>query len=417
MKIGVIGAGSTYTPELVEGLLRRQEAIGLDELTLMDIDDEKLAVVGGLARRMVERAGAPFVVRLTTERLDAIRDAAFVLTQMRVGRLAARRKDELIPRQQGFIGQETTGPGGFAKALRTIPVILQIAREMEEYAPGAIMINFTNPAGLMTEAVLTHSGVNAVGLCNGPLGTRKAIVAALGARDHDVSMRYFGLNHLSFASDIALQGHDVTDRVIEALARDADATDAAVLRALRMVPSNYLQYYYRTAEKLEEQRREERSRAEQVMEIEARLLALYRDPDLTEKPAILEQRGGAWYSTVATALIDSIANNTGDVHIVNTRNRGAIADLPPECAVEVAAVIDGRGATPLTQGRLPLRVRGLVQHVKAYEQLTVQAAVTGDREAAVWALVNHPLVGSHAAAVALVDCLVDAHRDYLPAFV
>ncbi len=417
MKIGVIGAGSTYTPELVEGLLRRQEAIGLDELTLMDIDEEKLAVVGGLARRMVERAGAPFTVRLTTERLDAIRGAAFVLTQMRVGRLAARRKDELIPRQQGFIGQETTGPGGFAKALRTIPVILQIAREMEEYAPGAVMINFTNPAGLVTEAVLTHSGVNAIGLCNGPLGTRKAIVAALGARDHDVSMRYFGLNHLSFAADIALQGRDVTDRVIEALARDADATDAAVLRALRMVPSNYLQYYYRTAEKLEEQRREERSRAEQVMEIEEQLLALYRDPDLTEKPAILEQRGGAWYSTVATALIDSIANNTGDVHIVNTRNRGAIADLPPECAVEVAAVIDGRGATPLTQGRLPLRVRGLVQHVKAYEQLTVQAAVTGDREAAVWALVNHPLVGSHAAAVALVDRLVDAHRDYLPAFV
>ena len=292
MKIGVIGAGSTYTPELVEGLLRRQEAIGLDELTLMDIDDEKLAVVGGLARRMVERAAAPFTVRLTTERLDAIRDAAFVLTQMRVGRLAARRKDELIPRQQGFIGQETTGPGGFAKALRTIPVILQIAREMEEYAPGAIMINFTNPAGLVTEAVLTHSGVNAIGLCNGPLGTRKAIVAALGARDRDVSMRYFGLNHLSFAADIALQGRDVTDRVIEALARDADATDAAVLRALRMVPSNYLQYYYRTAEKLEEQRREERSRAEQVMEIEEQLLALYRDPDLTEKPAILEKRGG-----------------------------------------------------------------------------------------------------------------------------
>jgi len=417
IKIGVIGAGSTYTPELVEGLLRRQEAIGLDELILMDIDEEKLAVVGGLARRMVERAGAPFTVRLTTERLDAIRDAAFVLTQMRVGRLAARRKDELIPRQQGFIGQETTGPGGFAKALRTIPVILQIAREMEEHAPGAIMINFTNPAGLVTEAVLTHSGVNAIGLCNGPLGTRKAIVAALGARDRDVSMRYFGLNHLSFAADIALNGRDVTDRVIEALARDADATDAAVLRALRMVPSSYLQYYYRTAEKLEEQRREERSQAEQVMEIEEQLLALYRDPDLTEKPAILEKRGGAWYSTVATALMDSIANNTGDVHIVNTRNRGAIADLPPECAVEVAAVIDGRGATPLTQGPLPLRVRGLVQHVKAYEQLTVQAAVTGDREAAVWALVNHPLVGSHAAAVALVDRLLEAHRDYLPAFV
>jgi len=416
IKIGVIGAGSTYTPELVEGLLQRRERIGLDELVLMDIDAEKLSVVGALALRMAERAGNPFSVRLTTERLDAVRDAAFVLTQMRVGRLAARRKDELIPRQQGVIGQETTGPGGFANALRTIPVILEVARQMEEHAPDAVMINFTNPAGIVTEAVLTHSGVNAIGLCNGPIGTRKAIVKALGAEDREVSMRYFGLNHLSFAAGIALRGRDVTDRVIEALAPAADETDAAILRGLRMVPSGYLQYYYRTGDKMEEQRREERSRAEQVMEIEEQLLQMYRDPDLTEKPAILEQRGGAWYSTVATALMDSIANNTGDAHVVNTRNRGAIADLPPECAVEVTAMIDARGATPVAQGPLPPRVRGLIQHVKAYEQLTVQAAVTGDREAAVWALVNHPLVGSHRAATELVDHLLEAHRDYLPAF-
>jgi len=416
IKIGVIGAGSTYTPELVEGLLRRRERIGLDELVLMDIDDEKLSVVGGLARRMVEREGAPFSVRLTTDRLEAIRGAAFVLTQMRIGRLAARRKDELIPRQHGAIGQETTGPGGFANALRTVPVVLQVARQMEEHAPDAVMINFTNPAGIVTEAVLTHSGVNAIGLCNGPIGTRKTIVAALDAEDRDVSMRYFGLNHLSFAADIALRGRDVTAEVVEALARAADETDAAILRGLRMVPSGYLRYYYRADETMEEQRREERSRAEQVMEIEEQLLRMYRDPDLAEKPAILEQRGGAWYSTVATALIDSIVNNTGDVHVVNTRNRGAIADLPAECAVEVAAVIDGRGAAPVTQGSLPLRVRGLVQHVKAYEQLTVQAAVTGDRETAIWALVNHPLVGSYRAAVELVDLLLEAHRDYLPAF-
>ncbi len=192
-KIGVIGAGSTYTPELIEGLLHRQHDIALDELVLMDIDAEKLHVVGGLAQRIVERAGSPFTVRLTTERLDAIRGAAFVLTQMRIGRLPARRQDELIPRALGFIGQETTGPGGFANALRTIPVILSIAREMEEHAPDACMINFTNPAGIVTEAVLTHSGIRALGLCNGPIGTRKAIVRVLGAADHEVSMRFFGL--------------------------------------------------------------------------------------------------------------------------------------------------------------------------------------------------------------------------------
>ena len=416
LKIGVIGAGSTYTPELVEGFLQRAQSIPLAELVLMDIDEEKLSIVGGLAQRMVQRAGSSITVRLTTDRTEAIAGSAFVLTQMRIGRLQARRKDELIPRRLGYIGQETTGPGGFAKALRTIPVILEIARQMEEHAPGATMINFTNPAGIITEAVLNHSRVNAIGLCNGPIGMRKAILGALGAEDRDVSMRYFGLNHLSFAADILHRGRDVTDAVIEALARETDETGAAILRGLRMVPSGYLQYFYRTPEKVEQQRREEKCRAEEVMEIEEQLLTMYQDPNLAERPAILEKRGGAWYSTVATMLIASMVSNAGDVHVVNTRNNGAIPDLPPECAVEVPAVIDARGATPVVQGPLPLRVRGLVQHVKVYEQLTMQAAVTGDRETAIWALVNNPLVGSYQAAAELVDRLVEAHRAYLPAF-
>jgi 6-phospho-beta-glucosidase len=416
LKIGVIGAGSTYTPELVEGFLQRAESIPLAELVLMDIDEKKLAIVGGLAQRMVQRAGSSITVRLTTDRTVAIAGSAFVLTQLRIGRLQARRKDELIPRRLGYIGQETTGPGGFAKALRTIPVILDIAHQMEERAPGATMINFTNPAGIITEAVLNHSRINAIGLCNGPIGTRKAILGVLGADDRDVSMRYFGLNHLSFAADILYRGRDVTGAVIEALARETDETGAAILRGLRMVPSGYLQYFYRTPEKVEQQRREEKCRAEEVMEIEEQLLTMYQDPNLAERPAILEKRGGAWYSTVATMLIASMVSNAGDVHVVNTRNNGAIPDLPPECAVEVPAVIDARGATPVVQGPLPLRVRGLVQHVKAYEQLTVQAAVTGDRETAIWALVNNPLVGSYQAAAELVDRLVEAHRAYLPAF-
>ncbi len=416
LKIGVIGAGSTYTPELVEGLLQRVDRIPLRELVLMDIDEQKLSIVGELARRMARRAGADLSISLTTDRIEAIKGADFVLTQMRVGRLEARLKDELIPRRLGYIGQETTGPGGFANALRTIPVILDIAWQMEEYAPGAIMINFTNPTGIITEAVLTHSRVNAIGLCNGPLGTRKNIMRALSAPDAAVSLRYFGLNHLAFAADIMLDGRDVTDQAIAALASETDDIEGAILRGLRMVPSNYLQYFYRTPEKLAAQQAEVKSRAEQVMEIEEQLLTLYRDPNLAEKPAILEQRGGAWYSTVATTLIAAIVGNLGEVHIVNTRNRGAIPDLPPECAVEVPAVIDGRGATPVAQGPLPLRVRGLVQHVKAYEQLTVRAAVTGDREIAIWALVNNPLVGSYPAAAELVDRFLEAHQAFLPAF-
>src|SRR5919201_5816172 len=350
LKIGVIGAGSTYTPELVEGFLRQAESIALTELVLMDIDEEKLSIVGGLAQRMVQRAGSSINVRLTTDRTEAIASSAFVLTQMRIGRLQARRKDELIPRQLGYIGQETTGPGGFAKALRTIPVILDVAHQREEHAPGATMINFSNPAGLITEAVLNHSRVNAIGLCNGPIGTRKAILEALGAEDHDVSMRYFGLNHLSFAADILHRGRDVTDAVIEALARETDETGAAILRGLRMVPSGYLQYFYRTPEKVEQQRREEKCRAEEVMEIEEHLLTMYQDPNLAEKPAILEKRGGARYSTFAIMSIASIVSNSGEVHVVNTRNNGAIPDLPPDCAVEMQAGIEPLGVTPVIQG-------------------------------------------------------------------
>jgi 6-phospho-beta-glucosidase len=416
LKIGVIGAGSTYTPELVEGLIAQHERIPLRELVLMDIDPRKLSIVGDLARRMVRRSGLPIEVRLTGERSVAIEGAAFVLTQLRVGGLAARRLDELIPRQLGYVGQETTGAGGFFKALRTIPVILEIAGEMEERAPGAVLVNFTNPAGIITEAVLNRARVPVVGLCNGPIGTRKQILQLLDAGNRDLAMRYFGLDHLSFAADLTLRGRDVTAEAIAALAARSDPIGAAILEGLQLVPSSYLQYFYRRPEKVDEQRAEAQSRAERVMEIEEELLRLYQDPALAEKPKILEQRGGAWYSTVATMVIAAMVGNTGEVHIVNTRNNGAIPDLPPECAVEVQASVDARGATALVQGPLPLRVRGLVQQVKAYEQLTVEAAVSGDRQAAIWALVNNPLVGSYAAATEIFDRLLEAHRPYLPAF-
>ena len=416
MKIGVIGAGSSYTPELIEGLIQRRELIALQELVLMDIDETRLRIVGELAQRMVQRAGNPFTVILTSNRLEAIQGASYVLTQIRVGRLQAREKDELIPRSLGYIGQETTGPGGFFKALRTIPVILDIARQMEQHAPDAFMLNFSNPAGLITEAVLRHSKVKIIGLCNGPYGTIRNIARVLGAEPRELSMRFFGLNHLSFADGVHLRGQDVHAQVIEALAAAADPVEAAILRELQLIPSNYLQYFYHTAEKLVEQQAESKSRAQQVMEIDAELFRLYQDPALAEKPKILEQRGGAWYSTVATELIASITGNTGDVHIVNTRNNGAIPDLPPDCAIEVAASVDGRGATALVQGPMPLRVRGLVQQLKAYEQQTVQAAVSGDRSTARWALMNNPLVGSFSGAGILIDQLIEAHREFLPAF-
>ena len=423
LKVGVIGGGSSYTPELIEGFIKRRGELPVSRIVLMDIDRERLGVVGGLARRMVKRTGVETEVLLTTERQAALEGADFVITQIRVGGLEGRARDEKIPLEFGIIGQETTGPGGFAMALRTIPVMLDLAREMETLSPNGWLINFTNPSGLITEALNRHSQVQAIGLCNGPITMRHRIASALGVDGERIWLDYFGLNHLSWIRRAFLDGRDITADLLAEIAETPGQTplldfdfDKTLIAALSLIPSGYLRYFYYTDRVLKQMQEAEKTRAEVVMEIDRELMELYKSPDLGEKPKVLEQRGGAWYSDVAVALISAMANDKNEVHIVNVLNRGALKGLPDEAVVEVPALVNHSGAHPLVIGEMPTTVRGLVQAVKTYEELTVEAAVAGSRQAALLALVAHPLVPTVDVAERLLDRILEANRAYLPQF-
>ena len=423
LKICVIGGGSTYTPELIEGLIGRQAELGLATVTLIDIDEDRLRVVGGFAKRMIRAAGSPIELVLSTERKEALEGADYVISQIRVGGNAQRIVDEKIPLRFGIVGQETTGPGGLAKALRTIPVMLSIAADMERLSPQAWLINFTNPSGLITEALLKHSKAQVIGLCNLPINMIHAVAGYLGVSPQRVSLDYVGLNHLSWVKGVYLNGQEVSEVVLTKVMEEARQAaeghspfSPELLEALGMLPCYYLRYYYHHDEVLKEQKRAGKSRGEEVQGIEERLLAMYADPHLISKPKELEKRGGALYSTAAVSLIAAIVGNKNEVHIVNSRNRGAIADLPEDSVVEVPCLVGAAGATPLTVGYLPVAIRGLIQAVKAYEEITIEAAVTGDRRTALQALLNHPLVPSFEVANALLNAILEANSDYLPQF-
>src|SRR5919197_420545 len=418
LKIAVVGGGSTYTPELVQGFAARQDRLPVDELALHDVDAERLEVVGGLSRRMLDRSGWDGRLLLAGGREQALDGADFVVVQLRVGGQAMRLADETVPLEFGCIGQETTGPGGFAKALRTVPVVLELAEEAERRAaPGAWLVDFTNPVGIVTQALLDH-GRRAVGLCNSAIGFQRHFAGLLGVAADRVELEHVGLNHLTWVRAVRVDG---VDRLPELLDRHGEEVAAglglppALLHTLGAVPSYYLRYYYATGEVLAEQRRNP-SRAEQVMAIERELLELYRDPALDTKPALLERRGGAWYSEAAAALIASLHAGTGDVQVVDVRNDGALPDLPDDAVVEVPARIGGDGAHPLPLAPLAPEFLGLVQQAKAYERLAVAAALGGDRAVALKALLANPLVREYRVAAPLLDALLERSRPYLPRF-
>jgi 6-phospho-beta-glucosidase len=417
IKIALIGAGSSYTPELVDGLINCYGSLPLEELALMDINAERLNILAGLARRMFAKAGLPIRVVATQDRRQALANATFVCTLIRVGGMDARIQDERIPLKYGVIGQETTGPGGFAKALRTIPVMLDIARDTVAVAPGAWIINYTNPSGLVTEAVTTCCPeANIVGLCSGPFGWTNAVLRALDVAPAHAHVDWIGLNHLGWITCVSVDGQDRTDDAIEAVIAGGWPIEGDLMRALRAIPCSYLGNYYHRDRVLEKARQAEQTRGEQVKGIEAELMRIYADPDLAEKPELLKKRGGGGYSDVATAAMLAIYHNRAERQYINTPSRGAVRELPEEAVVEVPCVVDGAGARPLVAGSLPLSIRGLVCAVKAYEQLTVRAAATGDRKVALQALLAHPLVPSYDVAVHLLDDLLAAHRRYLPQF-
>ena len=417
-KIAVVGGGSTYTPELVDGIARRSTRLTADELALFDIDPERLAIVGGLAERMLARGGWPGRLTRTTRREEALDGADFVLVQLRVGGQQARLVDETLPNRFGAIGQETTGPGGFAKALRTVPVLLEIAREVtRRSAPGAWIVDFTNPVGIATRALL-DDGHRAIGLCNVAIGLQRAFAQRFGVDPDHVELEHVGLNHLSWERAVRVAGVDQLPRLVETDAAglgEMVGVPAGIVSAQGALPSYYLRYYYCTPEVLAEQR-DGHHRADEVIQIEHDLLELYRDPRLDTKPELLEHRGGAFYSEAAAQLIASLHDGRGDVQVVDTYNGGALPDLPDGVVVEVPARITREGAAPLAQAPLAPDMHGLVEAARAYEELTIAAATSGDRVLALRALAANPLVPGWATAEALLDALLDANRQFLPRF-
>jgi len=416
LKVCVIGAGSTYTPELIEGFIKRKKELPVSEFALMDIDAEKLRVVGGLAARMIEKSGLGAKVDLITDRRKALEGADFVLTQIRVGGIPARIRDEHIPIEFGIIGQETTGPGGFAKALRTVPVMIDIARNIEKLAPNAWWINFTNPSGIVTEALLKYTKVNVIGLCNVPIGMTKALAKKLEVEPEDLLLNYVGLNHLSWVTRVCVHGRDVTREAVKKSLAGRAEEDQAWMKTYGMIPNGYLRYYYARDKVMDGLKKAEKTRGEIVSEVEASLLEKYRNPNLKKKPKELEKRGGAHYSTAAVSLAAAIHRNKKELHIVNTRNGSTIPCLPADSAIEVNCMIDGGGAHPLAVGEIPLEIRGLLQAVKSYEELTVKAAAEGSKKIALQALVAHPLVPSFTVAKDLLDRILEANAEYLPQF-
>lgn len=422
-KVGVVGGGSSYTPELLEGLLDRRQILELSEICLMDIDPHRLEILGALGNRMALKAGAGVTIRTTQDLRDAVAGASFVITQFRAGGMAARIRDEKLGLRHNIIGQETTGVGGFAKALRTIPVLLDVTRIMEQSAPNAWLLNFTNPAGLITDAALKHSKAKVIGMCNIPIGYIMDIAMATGAASETVALDYVGINHLSWVRGCTINGEDRWDEFLSVAEDDFLEEDDAPGRAMakwmrfhRLVPNYYLQYYYCTNLVLEKLKSQQRTRGEEVVEVEKTLFEKYRDPELKEKPQELEKRGGAFYSTAACNLIESLVTDKRDIQIVNVRNQGTVAELPSQASVEVPCTITSQGPIPLAQRPLEPEIRGLLQVVKAYEELTVEAAVRGDRRSALLALSVHPLVRQVELLEKVVDEILEENRPYLPQF-
>lgn len=429
VKIVTIGGGSSYTPELVEGFIKRYDSLPVDELWLVDIEEgkEKLEIVAALARRQIEKAKLPMKLYTTLDRRQALPGADFVTTQMRVGLLDARIKDERIPLSHGMLGQETNGAGGLFKGLRTIPVILDICKDIKELCPNAWLINFTNPAGMVTEAINRY-GVHkkAIGLCNVPINMHISIAEILELPREDVEVHFGGLNHMVYATKVLVNGED---RTAEALDKWGTMSmnnitgiswNKSFVDTLGVMPCPYHRYFYMAKEYLAEaieKFEHNGTRAEMVKQVETDLFELYKNPELDEKPELLSKRGGAYYSDAACNLICSIYSDKGDIQVVNTLNTGrAIENFEEDEIVEVSCRITKDGPVPLKIGALPKATNGLIQEIKSFELASVEAAVSGDYNKALLAMMINPLVGSQKLAITVLDELLVAHRKYLPQF-
>ena len=400
MKLAVIGGGSTYTPELIDGIIKRNERLPITEIYLLDITTERVSVIAAFASRMLKAAEKDISIQFGTDLDEAIKGADFVVSQFRVGSQRARHKDELLGRKYGLIGQETVGVGGFAKALRTIPVAMNIANKVQELAPNATFLNFTNPAGLITQALISNfPKLNIVGLCNVPWNTRIEIAEAMNTDFAKVQFDYVGLNHLSWVRGVNIDGTDVSAAAIRAFrgltidkakVGDSPAWTQSDIDNLDAIPNYYLLYYYQTQNWINYQKNHD-TRASEVIKIEDELIEKFKDANLFAKPEELMKRGGAYYSDSAAELMADIHNNAGTTHIVNTINNGAIPGLPKDAVVEIPALITESGATAIPTSSLRPDIDSLVRSVKNFELLTINAALTGDEDSAIRALITNPI--------------------------
>lgn len=433
LKIVVIGGGSSYTPEFIEGIIKRYDELPVGEIWLVDVEtgQEKLSIVGNLAKRMVKKSGLQIDIHLTLDRKEALIGADYVATQIRVGQLGARAKDERIPLSYGFIGQETNGAGGLLKGLRTVPVILEIAEEMQELCPDAWLINFTNPTGLLTEALFRYSKhKKVIGLCNVPITMEKGLATVLDIEAERLRIDFLGLNHMVYGFNVwidnEIKTNEVIDKYIEKC-KDINMSnitsmewEVSFIKSLGLIPCPYHKYYYKSNQMLAdglEKFKKGKTRAEEVIETEKELFKLYQDVNLSEKPKQLEKRGGAYYSDAACNLISSIYNDKGDLQVVNTLNNGTIKDFPDNYVIETTCEITANGPIPYKfVDEFPVQVKGLIQQIKQFEILGAEAAVTGDYEKALLAMVTNPLVFNDTLGIKMLDEMLLENKQYLSRF-
>ena len=428
MKITVIGGGSTYTPELINGFLQTIDQLPVNEIWLMDNDPQRLAIVGGFVERLVRESKQPLKIVLSDNLHDSITESDFVITQLRVGQMPARREDEYLGKRHRLIGQETTGIGGMSKALRTIPVILEICEQIKRAAPDAFLLNFSNPSGLVMEAITRYaSKVKAVGVCNSAYTTKMKILRELSSSRReeftpgDGELLTLGLNHLTWHFGFKLRGEDVWEEVFRSYLKQLRSLDEPpfnpdFIEKQKVIPNDYLEYYFQVDRKLKLQDSWPPSRAETVMEIEKEVLALFSDPKQTQVPESLLQRGGSYYSSVAIGIMNAIWNDLGETHVANVSHQGQVRGWEQEWVLEMPCKVDRNGVQPLETPPLPLYNYAILEQVKQYELLTVEAAVHGDRDAAFRALVTHPLGPVEEQAGVVLEDMLTTHQRYLPRF-
>lgn len=424
LKVAIVGSGSTYTPELIKGFISRKDSLKVDSFYMMDINREKNTIVSNLAKRMLKNYGMDTQVVITENLSEAIENADYVLGQIRVGGLDSRIKDEKIPLKYNLLGQETTGAGGFMKALRTLPVLEEIAHVIEQKAPNAWFINFSNPSGIIAEMLLNHTNVKSLGLCNNPINMVKTVKEILNNSVKELDYEYVGLNHLSWITKVIADGVNMDMKKLLNNAISADmknvpsmSYDEPLVNATRGLPCAYLNYYYFRDETIKKCQESELVRGEECKAIEAELLELYKDASVKDKPEVLEKRGGALYSEAAVSLVDCIENDKNEVHVVNVKNNGALEFMSDDDVVEVKCIINKNGATPIKIKNFDnLHIIGLMQAVKAYEKLAVKASRQGDYSSALEALLVHPLVGDYFRAKSVLDEMLEANSEYLPQF-